>query len=86
MEMNELLNNITNAEINKQELERELETLNKEYQVEMSELSRLNDKNLEYTSALNEQERERKLQDEMQQRQEDKQTLSNFVNELNQLF
>ena len=83
---NQLLNDITNAEINKQELERQLDTLSKEYEVECSELRRLNDKNLEYSAALQQQENQKRLQDESQQKEQAKQNLSNFVNELSDSF
>lgn len=86
MDINELLNNITNAEINKQELERQLDLLTNEYKLETTELQRLNDKNVEYTNALNEQERVKKLNDDSEKRQQDKIALNNFVDELGQLF
>ena len=79
---NQLLNDITNAEINKQELERQLDTLSKEYEMECVELRRLNDKNLEYTNALNLQETAKKQQDEEQQKQQAKENLNTFINEL----
>ena len=85
-DMNQLLNDITNAEINKQQLENQLKILSDEYTLESKELQRLNDKNLEYSSALNEQERVKQLKDDREKRENDKQTLSNFVNELGQSF
>ena len=81
-DMNQLLNDITNAEINKKELERQLDILTNEYKLETTELQRLNDKNVEYSSALNEQNRIKELKDDEEKRENDKQTLSNFVNEL----
>ena len=79
---NQLLNDITNAEINKQELERQLDTLSKEYEMESVELRRLNDKNLEYTTALQNQEREKQLNDDRQKQENAKANLNAFVNEL----
>ena len=83
---NQLLNDITNAEINKQELERQLDTLSKEYEVECGELRRLNDKNLEYSAALQQQETAKKEQAEAQQKEQAKQNLSNFINDLSNSF
>ena len=83
---NQLLNDITNTEITKNELQKQLDILSKEYDMECKELQRLNDKNLEYSSALKEQENQKRLQDESQQREQDKQNLSNFVNELSNSF
>ena len=85
-DINQLLNDITNAEITKKELERQLETLTNEYKLETTELQRLNDKNVEYSSALNEQNRIKELKDDEEKRENDKQTLSNFVNELSENF
>ena len=79
---NQLLNDITNAEISKNELQRQLDILTNEYKLETSELQRLSDKNLEYNNALQEQERVKKLQDEEQQKQSAKENLNAFVNEL----
>ena len=84
--MEQLLNDITNTEINKQNLERELKILSDEYTLECKELQRLNDKNVEYSSALAEQEREKRLKDDTEKREQDKQTLSNFVDELGGLI
>ena len=83
---NQLLNDITNAEINKQELERQLDTLSKEYEMESKELSRLSDKNVEYTNALKEQENQKRLQDEEQQKIQDKENLNTFLNDLSNSF
>ena len=83
---NQLMSDITNAEINKQELERQLDTLSKEYEMESKELSRLSDKNVEYTNALKEQERVKNLQEESQQREQAKANLNAFVNELSDSF
>lgn len=85
-DINQLLNDITNTEITKKELERQLGILTNEYELETKELQRLNDKNLEYSSALKEQERVKQLKDDREQRENDRQTLSNFVNELDQAF
>lgn len=85
-DINQLLNDITNTEINKQQLEKQLETLTKEYDMECVELRRLNDKNLDYNKALNEQENQKRLNDESQKREQDKIALNNFVDELNQAF
>ena len=79
---NQLLNDITNAELNKQELERQLKILNNEYKLETTELQRLNSKNLEYSAALQQQETAKKLQDESQQKQQAKENLDAFINEL----
>ena len=81
-DINQLLNDITNTEINKKELERQLQILSNEYELETKELQRLNDKNLEYSSALREQERLKKIQDESHQKEQDKANLNAFVNEL----
>ena len=83
---NQLLNDITNAEINKQELERQLDTLSKEYEMESKELQRLNDKNLEYSAALQQQETAKNQQAEAQQKEQAKQNLSNFINDLSNSF
>ena len=85
-DMNELLNNITNTEITKKELERELETLSKEYKMECDELRRLNDKNVEYSSALKEQERDKQLKNDREKSEQAKANLNAFVNELGQSF
>lgn len=85
-DINQLLNDITNAEINKQQLENQLKILNDEYTLECKELQRLNDKNLQYASELKEQEREKQLNDDREKREQSKQTLSNFVNELGGLI
>ena len=79
---NQLMSDITNAEINKQELERQLDTLSKEYEMESVELRRLNDKNLEYTTALQNQEREKQLNDDRKKQENAKANLNAFVNEL----
>ena len=85
-DMNQLLNDITNIQITKKELENQLAVLTNEYKLETTELQRLNDKNLEYSSALKEQERIKTLTKDREQREENKQTLSNFVNELGDLI
>ena len=81
-DMNQLLNDITNAEITKKELENQLAVLTNEYKLETTELQRLNDKNIEYSSALKEQEREKQLKDDSEKREQDKIALNNFVDEL----
>ena len=81
-DLNELLNNISVAQVNREELQRQLDTLSKEYEMECGELRRLQEKNVEYTNALNAQETAKKQQAEAQQMEESKQNLSNFVNEL----
>ena len=83
---NQLLNDITNTEITKNELQKQLDILSKEYEMECKELQRLNDKNLEYSTALKDQEREKQLNDEREKQENAKQTLSNFVNELSDSF
>ena len=85
-DMNQLLSDITNAEITKKELENQLAVLTNEYKLETTELQRLNDKNLEYSSALKEQEREKQLKDDLEKIEQDKITLNNFVNDLAQSF
>ena len=85
-DINQLLNDITNAEINKQQLENQLKILSNEYTLECKELQRLNDKNLEYSSALKEQERVKLLKDESEKKEQGQQNLSNFVNELSDNF
>ena len=85
-DMNQLLNDITNTEITKKELERQLQILNNEYELETKELQRLNDKNLEYSSALQDQNREKQINEDREKRENAKETLSNFVNELSDNF
>ena len=85
-DINQLLNDITNAEINKQQLEKQLQILTNEYELETKELQRLNDKNIEYSNALKEQETQKQLKDDSEKREQDKIALNNFVDELSQMF
>lgn len=85
-DMNQLLNDIANAEINKQQLENQLKILNDEYTLECKELQRLNDKNVEYKTSLQNQEREKQLNEDREQREQGKANLNAFVNELGQSF
>ena len=84
--MNQLLNDITNAEISKKELENQLAVLTNEYELETKELQRLNDKNIEYSNALKEQESQKQLKNDTEKREQDKIALNNFVDELSQMF
>ena len=84
--MNQLLNDITNAEISKKELENQLAVLTNEYELETKELQRLNDKNIEYSNALKEQETQKQLKNDTEKREQDKIALNNFVDELSQMF
>ena len=86
MDMNQLLNDITNAEISKKELENQLAVLTNEYELETKELQRLNDKNIEYSNALKEQESQKQLKNDTEKREQDKIALNNFVDELSQMF
>lgn len=86
MDMNQLLNDITNAEISKKELENQLAVLTNEYELETKELQRLNDKNIEYSNALKEQETQKQLKNDTEKREQDKIALNNFVDELSQMF
>ena len=85
-DLTQLLNDITNAEINKQQLEHQLKILSDEYTLECKELQRLNDKNVEYSSALKEQENEKRQRDAEVKKEEDKANLNAFVNELSDNF
>ena len=85
-DINQLLSDITNTEITKNELQRQLDILTNEYELETKELQRLNNKNLEYTTALQNQERKKQLNDDRDKRQQAKETLSNFVQELSDNF
>ena len=85
-DINQLLSDITNIEITKKELENQLAVLTNEYKLETTELQRLNDKNLEYTTALQNQEREKQLKDDSEKREQDKANLNAFVNELSDNF
>ena len=85
-DINQLLSDITNTEITKKELENQLAVLTNEYKLETTELQRLSDKNVEYTSALQNQEREKQLKNDLEQRQQDKENLNAFVNELSDNF
>ena len=85
-DINQLLNDITNAEITKKQLEVQLKIVSDEYTLECKELQRLNDKNVEYSSALKEQERVKQIKSDSEQRQQDKENLRDFINELGQSF
>ena len=85
-DINQLLNDIANAEISKKELENQLAVLTNEYELETKELQRLNDKNIEYSNTLKEQERQKQLKDDSEKREQDKIALNNFVDELSQMF
>ena len=85
-DINQLLNDITNAEITKNQLEKQLQILTNEYELETKELQRLNDKNAEYSSALKEQESQKQLKNDTEKREQDKIALNNFVDELSQMF
>lgn len=84
MDMNQLLNDITKAEVSKKELKKQLDILNKEYEVECNELARLNDKNLQYTDELKKQEREKQAKNRLEKQRESKATLSELINQLGQ--
>ena len=85
-DLTQLETDIKNIQITKNELQRQLDILTNEYELETKELQRLNDKNLEYSSALKEQERVKQINDDRDKRQQAKETLSNFVNELSDNF
>ena len=81
-DLNKLMQDITNTEITKQELQRQLETLSKEYEMECKELQSLNDKNLQYKTELDKQESQKRLKDERDKKAEAKANLNAFVSEL----
>ena len=81
-DINQLLNDITNTEITKNELQRQLDILTKEYEMETKELQRLNDKNMEYKQAYSKQENQKRLSDESEKRQQGQQDLKNIINEI----
>lgn len=85
-DINQLLNDIANTEITKNQLEKQLQILTNEYELETKELQRLNDKNIEYSNALKEQESQKQLKNDTEKREQDKIALNNFVDELSQMF
>ena len=78
----QLQTDITNTELTKNELQRQLDILTKEYEMETKELQRLNDKNLEYKNAYQKQENQKRLQNESEKRKQGQQTLNNIINEI----
>ena len=80
--MEQLQTDITNTELTKNELQRQLDILTKEYEMETKELQRLNDKNLEYKNAYSKQENSKKAQNEAEKRKQGEENLKNIINEI----
>ena len=81
-DINKLIQDITNTEITKNELQRQLDILTKEYEMETKELERLSNKNLEYKNAYQKQENAKKVQKETVKRKQGQENLTNIINEI----
>ena len=81
-DLSSLENDILNAEMVRQQHQKEIADLKKELEMETSTVNRLNQTNKEYTELLNEQNRQKSLKDLAESEENKRQTINNLVDAL----
>ena len=81
-DLSSLETDILNAEMVRQQHQKEIADLKKELEMETATVNRLNNTNKEYTDLLNEQNRQKALKDHADSEEHARQSINDLVGEL----